>query len=169
MNPNEIKEFVSVAKMLVDNVEKIGFGAFFSACSVVIAWVKLHKKFIIDPREKIRKDYEKEIKALKDIFEEKNSEFKNDNQSNYNRIKEIDQLLELQDNRIEKLEQEDKQVISDITRNTNQINVFRERLLGSESKYQELKDTLSELRKLDSDRQQAMGKVQGILEFMIKN
>lgn len=169
MNPDDIKQLTSAFKLVVDNSEKISFGAFFTASTIIVSWVKMHKKFIVEPREKLRKEYQDEIKALKDIFENAAFEVKRDNVSNYNRIKEIDQLLELQDNRIEKLEQEDKQVIANIAENTNKINVFRERLLGSETRYTELKEAFAELRRTDSDRQQAMGKIQGILEFMIKN
>ncbi len=169
MTPEELKQYVEFSKKIADNIDKISFGAFISACSVVIAWIKLHKKFIVDPREEIRKEAKDKIEALQAIFDESYRGVKSDAISNYNRIKEIDQLLELQDDRIEKLEREDRSVIAQITENTNKIDVFRERLLGSETKYNELKEALAELRRTDSERQQAMGKIQGILEFMVKN
>lgn len=144
---DDLKAYIETAKVVKDNIQTISLGGFVALGSIVVSFLKLHKKIITEPRDKIQAA----------------------TSANSNRLKEFDTIIEQHDKRIESLENEDKSVIATIQSHTSQLEIFKQRLQNNESKHNELKDTLTELRRLDSERQQALGKVQGILEYMLKS
>ena len=149
-------ELKNTIEFFSNNSGTISLASLFSAGSVIFGWIKLHAKFIGDPLKKL----DSRISGLT------HTEAINTT-SGENRIREIDQLLELQDKRIGELEKEDKSVIATIQKNKGALEKLKTNFENHQEKFSELSATLKELQNLDTQRQVAIGKVQTLLEVFV--
>lgn len=152
----DLKQLQEAISLVTTNLFEIGFGAVSTGIGIVTAWIKLHKKIIGDPLKLL----DKRINGLT------RTEAVN-NTSQENRIKEVDQLLQIHDSRLEELEKEDSTLISTIQINKSQLERLQTNFEHHKEQFQELKSTISELRELDTQRQVAIGKVQTFLEVLV--
>ena len=169
----ELKEIANAIKVVKDNSGGLTLGGIGSMVAIVAALAKVHKKFVSDPMKALSDKLEKtDTRLLKGLdklsrkVDKEDDKRLNDLRSNENRIKEIDQLLEYQDKRIETLEEEDKEVLKTIGNVKLDIDRIRSAIEGSNIDISELKASWRELRDLDTQRQVAIGKVETILAMI---
>ena len=153
---DDLKQLQEAIQTVSSNLFEIGFGMASAGVAIVSAWVKIHKKIIGDPLEKL----DKRINGLTKTSAVNNTSFEN-------RFKEFDQLLEYQDKRIGDLEDKDSNLITTINLNKTQLENLSTNFANHKEQFQELKATISELRDLDTQRQVAIGKVQTFLEVLV--
>ena len=158
----DLKEIVNAVKVIKDNSGNLTLGGLGGMIAISTALVKLHKKILGDPLKAI----EAKIEKVNQDVKKKNDRRKLQYSSTENRIKEIDQLLEYQDKRLNELEEEDHQMIATMGRVNLDIDRIKKAIEGSNIDIQGLRDSWKELRDLDTQRQVAIVKVETILSMI---